>query len=334
MTRRSIRRDVHRAHRRAIRFGWRLTATALGLVGQTARAAPGDGEPSCPPGAFCEPMAIDGVSAETSTPATEPPDAAKAGRSPDDTQGPPERNPEVMLVLPPAGAHPRTIVVKQAPGRAPEVTSYEGEAPWTSRPPKRRATTTRKTTADDERVNGDTTWGLQLRGNGMLLPERRAGAEAPSMGGGGLSLRYRPVDPVAFDLGLDVLMGIDSNGYQRRETPLSMSMLLYLLSDSVVQPYAFFGVAMTHAEVESSRLEPNLARGHSDRYGYIGGHAGLGLDLRLASGVSLGLDVLGFVRERVDEGAGRYPEFYDRGKNEASNTTVAGQLRGGLTFWW
>jgi hypothetical protein len=154
------------------------------------------------------------------------------------------------------------------------------------------------------------------------------------MGGGGVSLRYRPVDPVAFDVGLDVLMGIDSNGFQRREVPLTMSMLLYLLPDTVVQPYAFFGVSFTQAEVESSRMEPNLAKGYADRYGYIGGHAGLGVDFRVASALSLGVDALGFVRERVDEGAERFPEFFDRARSEASNTTVAGQLRGGVTFWW
>jgi len=186
----------------------------------------------------------------------------------------------------------------------------------------------------EERVNGNTTWGLQLRGSGMVLPERRLGAETPSMGGGGVSLRYRPVDPVAFDVGIDVLMGIDSNGFQRREVPLSMSMLLYLLPDTVVQPYAFFGLAFDQAEVESTKLEPSLAKGYADRYGYIGGHAGLGIDLCVASALSLGVDVLGFVRERVDEGAERNPEFYDRARGEASNATVAGQVRGGVTFWW
>jgi hypothetical protein len=79
---------------------------------------------------------------------------------------------------------------------------------------------------------------------------------------------------------------------------------------------------------------PQLAQRTSDEYSYLGGHAGLGLEFRITRLVGLNLDGLVFLRERIDEGAERYPEFYNPETNEASNTTVGGMLRGGINFWW
>jgi hypothetical protein len=183
-------------------------------------------------------------------------------------------------------------------------------------------------------VNGDTTWGMQIRGTGQLLPERRVGAEAPAMGGGGISLRYRSVAPLAFEVGLDALLGIDSNGYQRRELPVTFGMLLYLLPDTLVQPYTFFGVALTQADVQTSVPQAHLANRQSASYSYVGGHVGLGVDVRIAPELSLGFDAAAFIRERIDDDATRFPEFIDIRNGPSPNTTLAGQLRGGVTFWW
>jgi hypothetical protein len=293
--------------------GTRNVAGAAALIGVTlspvaARADEPLAEPPCPPGAFCT-----------------PPEPEPSNPTPPDVGG------AVTVVLPPATEHARTVIVRQRPGAAPEIVSYEATGDAIG---SKKGSRSQHTDDEHESANGDTTWGLQLRGTGVMLPELRAGVSDAAMGGAGMSLRYRPVSPLAIDVGLDVLLGVDSNGFQRREVPLSMSMLLYLLPDTVVQPYAFFGMSLTQAQVEASHFEPTLSRGLSDTYGYVGGHAGLGIDLRVASELSLSFDGLGFVRERVDSQAEAHPEFFDPKTGQASNTTVAGQLRGGVTFWW
>lgn len=290
--------------------GWvRRGATLSAVLGvlvpcRVASAEQGEAEGDCPPGAVCTTEVV---------PEPEPPV--------------PEGSVTVVLP-PPERDRTRTVLIRQRPGVAPDIVSYDGA------PETRRDASAHDRANDEEDVNGDTTWGLQIRADGMMLPQLRPGAETPAMGGAGVSLRYRPASPVAIDVGMDVLMGVDSNGYQRREVPLAMSLLLYLVPDTVVQPYAFFGMSVAHASVDASRPEAHLSRGLSDSYDYIGGHAGLGLDIRLATALSLSVDGLGFVRERVDALAERYPEFIDPRSGQPSNTTVAGQLRGGVTFWW
>ncbi len=306
----------------------------------------------CPPGAFCEKASTAPVEAQPrDTKATEekaPTDdpagdtAADSKQQSDATAGSENQNEakvsssddgSVTVVLPPTSSdQPRVVVVRQRPGGGPpEVIAYEGTVrrvdPTAVKPPEDYGQPRRP----EERQRR---WGLQMRGSGMILPRFRAEVDGPAMGGGGISLRYRPIAPIAIDAGLDVLMGYDSNGYQRREVPFSLSMLLYLLPHSVVQPYAFAGVNLAYARVDAQRYQWNLARGTSDKYTYVGGHAGVGLELRLAPVVSLSVDGLAFVRERVDDGSKKYPEFYDRNTGETSNTSVGGQVRGGITFWW
>ncbi len=337
-----------------------VVASAWSSIGFAAEpATEGGAQPEasaaeCPPGAFCESAdaspgkekeagatgdanasgttagsgapPVDGAAAAAASETKQQSDATEAPQTSTEAKVSASDDGSVTVVLPPTSSErPRVLVVKRRPGGGPpEVVAYDANA-TVQQPDMSRVRESRER---------DRHWGLQLRGTGLVVPRYRTDVDSPAMGGGGVSLRYRPIAPLAIDAGMDVLMGYDSNGYQRTEVPLALSMMLYMLPHSVVQPYAFVGLNTAFARVDSQTYQWNLARGTSDRYTYVGGHAGLGLELRLAPVVSLSLDGLAFVRDRVDDTARRYPEFYDRKTGETSNTSVGGQVRGGLTFWW
>ena len=181
-------------------------------------------------------------------------------------------------------------------------------------------------------------FGLNLRAEGVALGGRGSGASsAAGMGGVGLSLRYRPVPAFAFDLGVDVLAGHDFNGFQRVEVPVTLSGLIYLNPRSRVQVYLLGGAHISRAQVRSDVPAPQLARTDDGSqfgadYTYFGGQGGGGLEFRVSRRVALNLDVIGFVRKRIDDG--RAPEFIDYDSGRTTNTSGGALIRGGLTFWW
>jgi hypothetical protein len=327
---------LRRARHALARAGIGLTgfAATTALAWAASAAEPEDGAkapaPECPPGAFCE----EASTANGAKPADEKqqsdasPNQEAAGQAKDATAD----DGSVTVVLPPSSSEePRVVVVKQRPGGGPpEVVAYEGfRRPLPEAPPAPDVTRVKRPDPIGSRH-----WGFTMRGSGLILPKYRDDISGPVMGGGGLSVKYRPLAPLALDAGIDMLMGYDSNGLARREIPLTLSLMLYLFPRSVVQPYALVGLGTTFARVEAQTPQWNLAQGNSARYTYVGGHAGLGIELRLAPVVGLSLDGVAFVRERVDGDARKYPELYDRNTGEGSNTSVGGQVRGGLTFWW
>jgi hypothetical protein len=179
-------------------------------------------------------------------------------------------------------------------------------------------------------------WGVNLRAEGIALghsPE----TEGAGMYGAGLSLRYRPVPAFAFDLGVDILGGTDYNGFQRTETPVSLSGLLYVNPRSRVQFYFTGGINFSHAKVKSEFASPLLGPtrdedGFTEEYSYFGGQGGIGLEFRLSRHVSLNVDGLGFLRHRTDDGP--RPEFVEAGTGRTTKNSAGGLFRGGLTFWW
>lgn len=157
------------------------------------------------------------------------------------------------------------------------------------------------------------------------------------MGGFGVSLRYRPVPAFAFDAGLDVLGGTDFNGFQRTETPFSLSGMVFLNPRSRVQFYMLGGFHISRASVESDFDSPLLGGdgdrvGRSAEYSYFGGQGGVGLEFRISRLIALNVDALAFVRKRSDDGG--KPEFKDLDTGKTTNSSAGGLLRGGMTFWW
>lgn len=180
--------------------------------------------------------------------------------------------------------------------------------------------------------------GLNLRAEGVALGGHGSGASGlAGMGGVGLSLRYRPVPAFAFDFGVDVLAGHDYNGFQRVEVPLTLSGLIYLNPRSRVQVYLLGGMHISRAQVRSDFAAKQLSLTDDGTqfgadYTYFGGQGGGGLEFRVSRRVALNLDVVGFVRKRIDEG--RLPEFIDERTGQTTNTSGGALIRGGLTFWW
>jgi len=78
-----------------------------------------------------------------------------------------------------------------------------------------------------------------------------------------------------------------------------------------------------------------LANGTSDDYTYFGGHLGIGVEFRVSRLIGINIDGMGLIRLRTDsDSEGRYPEFYNSQTHEGGNTSGAGMVRAGVTFWW
>jgi hypothetical protein len=169
------------------------------------------------------------------------------------------------------------------------------------------------------------------------MGRREGAAEDSGMGGVGISVRYRPVPAFALDLGADVLAGIDYNGYERTEVPLSLNGMLFVNPRSRVQFYFMGGLHISHANVElpdgGSKLGEGDARfAPNTEYDYFGAQGGIGLEFRLSRRLALNIDGIGFIRGRTDDGT--VPEFRDPETGRTTDTSGGGLFRGGLSIYW
>ncbi len=291
-----------------------------------AKPADADAAADCPPGAFCEETTVS------------PPDEATPDAGEEVLRQADDDPTTVVLPPPPPGSDPkapRTFTYQPDPDGGPgQIIIYEdGAAPPRADaleapppPPK----------PEKKRWRRHRRWGMNLRVDGILMPHYRDDvSDAAGMAGLGLSLRYRPTPMFALDLGADFVGGVDTNGYDRQEVPISISAMLYANPRNVVQFYLFGGLNWSFARVFSDTYEPNLAEGTADDYTYFGGHAGLGLEFRVSKLIGINVDGMAFVRTRTDSDEhGEFPEFYNPRTQEASNSSAAGMLRAGVTFWW
>jgi opacity protein-like surface antigen len=152
------------------------------------------------------------------------------------------------------------------------------------------------------------------------------------MGGVGMSFRARPVPHFALDIGIDAIGGRDYLGNKRSETPFMLSAFVYANPRNPVQFYMIGGLGWSAARVEYESTNGNTPE--IQHYSYFGGHLGAGLEFRLNPGVSLNIDMLGFVRGRTDSLARTQPEFTDPTTGRTTNTSGGGLFRGGVTFYW
>jgi hypothetical protein len=270
---------------------------------------------ACPPGAwFCEEAEVtappDVADAPPEQPAAQPDKAPAEKAAP---KGKPQAPPPVVVYQPVPDAPPPQVVIV-APGHTVR------KVPPPPKPPKKRAYREK--------------FGLNLRLQGVIMGRHDEADETAGMGGIGLSFRFRPVPAFALDFGTDIIGGTDFNGFQRVETPLSLTGMLYVNPKSKVQFYFQGGINGSVAHVESEEYSPLLAEegGFEETYSYFGGHGGIGLEFRLSKRVALNIDGLALVRSRTDDG--RLPEYVDWDTGRTTNTSGAGLFRGGVTFWW
>jgi opacity protein-like surface antigen len=155
------------------------------------------------------------------------------------------------------------------------------------------------------------------------------------MGGVGFALRYRPLPPLAFEAGVDLLTGTDYQGYSRGEAALLLNTLVFFNPHDIVQMYALGGIGFSAANV---RIAPRAGEAsfasHDENYSYFGAQLGLGVEVRVSRSIALGGDILGFVRARTDDQADIAPEFEDPSTHRTTNTSGGGLLRVGATFYW
>jgi hypothetical protein len=299
---------------------------------------------ACPPGSwFC-------AEAEVNVPA---PPQAQAPRIPPQAAPPPAEEQEApappparFRPPPPQAYAPPPVVIYQPVPSAPPTRVIvitpgygygygQGYAqPYAPRPPM---------IAPPRVPRWQSEWGLNLRVEGMGINKPGASTFAAGLGGVGLSLRYRPVPHFAFDMGVDVLAGTDWNGFQRTEVPVSLSGMIFVNPRSRAQFYLLFGGNVSRAQVHGDPATSTPAGGGNggyygpsdarQSYTYAGGQAGGGFEFRLSRHVALDLDVVGFIRKRIDGGDGT-PEFTDPSTGQTTDVSGGALGRGGLTFWW
>jgi hypothetical protein len=134
--------------------------------------------------------------------------------------------------------------------------------------------------------------GLGLRLNGAIHSMEHKNHEG--MGGAGLLLRMQLRPHFGMEIGLDAYGGKGYAGAERLEIPATMAFMWYPNRHwSKVQFYFLGGFGGAWARVGENP--------HADHPVYLGGLAGLGLELRLGSTIALFADLRGFVRHRMND---------------------------------
>jgi hypothetical protein len=178
-------------------------------------------------------------------------------------------------------------------------------------------------------------WGFNLHLETALLGNRRKQASKAGMAGIGFGFRYRPLPPVAFEAGVDLLTGTDFQGYSRSEAGLLLNTLVFFNPRDVVQLYGLGGFGFSAATVTiAPRAGENAFKSHDEQYGYLGAQLGLGVELRVTHNVAIAGDLIGFIRGRTDDRADTVPEFDDPSTHRATNASGGGLLRLGASFYW
>jgi hypothetical protein len=171
-------------------------------------------------------------------------------------------------------------------------------------------------------------WGLNLHLGGLMMGKGRD--DNAGMGMVGLGLRYRPLPQAAIEGDLDFAAGRDYNGFRRNETALTFNGLIFVNPKSVTQVYFLGGFGWSGAHAVDDRQGYDKAE---YSYGYFGVQGGIGLEFRLSKVAAINIDLRGMVRGRVDDNKRDYPEFTSA-DGKSTNTSGAGLLTAGLTFYW
>jgi hypothetical protein len=171
-------------------------------------------------------------------------------------------------------------------------------------------------------------WGLNLHLGGAMLGRQSSGNSGMAVGGAGL--RFRPIPHLAIESDLDFAGGRDYYGFRRTETALAFNGIVFVNPKNVVQVYFLggFGWSWANAIDDTRGFD-----GPEYNYAYFGMQAGAGLEFRISKVVALNVDLRGLIRGRIDDRADRHPEFVSN-DGRSTNTSGAGIVQGGLTFYW
>jgi hypothetical protein len=156
-------------------------------------------------------------------------------------------------------------------------------------------------------------------------------ARNTGMWGGGVGLRFRPVRHFALEADADMFEGTDYQANSRSEAAFSLAGLFFINPRSRAQVYLLGGIGLSTAHVTCDPSAP--CGGPLDaHYGYFGGEAGAGFELRLSRVVALDADLRGFVRTRIDAQSQSQPEFVDA-FGRKTNASGGGLLTAGIVFY-
>lgn len=174
-------------------------------------------------------------------------------------------------------------------------------------------------------------FGLNLHLGGLLMGSRDNGYNNNNAGmvTGGVGLRYRPIPHAAIEANLDFAGGRDYNGYRRHETAGTINGLLFLNPRSMAQFYLLGGFGWSGA----TAIDDSHNYDRRYEYTYFGVQGGAGVEFRLSRSVALNVDLRGLVRGRIDDHKDQYAEFTSA-SGKTTNTSGAGILNGGITFYW
>jgi hypothetical protein len=175
-------------------------------------------------------------------------------------------------------------------------------------------------------------WGVNMHGTLGLIADDRAANDA-GMNGFGAALRFRPIPHIAIEGSLELVWGIDYNGFERFEDAFLVSGLFFANPRSSVQIYGVAGFGVAGAYLDSSTADGTPVL-RDEKYTYVGAHLGFGLEARITRHFVLGGDLIGFLRERSDRHADENPEFVDPVTHRTTNDSGGGLVRFGATFYW
>jgi hypothetical protein len=302
---------------------------ALVALAPASALAAGD----CPDGWFCD----EGAAPQPRPPA---PEAPNAGPAPGERPGappppPPEAGspPSEPGYTPPSYPPPGYGTPRYPPpGYGPRGYAPPGEPPDEPiifRDPDEEAAPT-----PQRRRRPYHEWGFNLHLEDALLGNRAGRASNAQMAGLGFALRFRPLPPIAFEAGVDLLTGTDYNGYDRSEAALLLNTLVFFNPHDIVQVYALGGLGFSEADVTIAPQNGESFPNHDEHYSYVGGQLGLGAEIRVSRRLAIAGDLIGFVRDRTDGQSDTVPEFTDPNSHRTTNTSGGGLIRIGATFYW
>lgn len=175
-------------------------------------------------------------------------------------------------------------------------------------------------------------WGINMHATIGLMADDDAARDA-GMNGVGAALRFRPIPHIAIEGSLELVWGVDYNGFDRFEHAFLANALFFANPRSAVQLYGLAGLGVSGAYLDSSD-ENGLRTLRDERYSYVGAQLGFGVEARLTRNFAFGGDLIGLVRERSDRHADDNPEFIDPDTHRTTNASGGGLVRLGATYYW
>ena len=172
---------------------------------------------------------------------------------------------------------------------------------------------------ESEVLDPDRRFGVQGRFGLALIDDGDSPAH-PFMAGVGVAFVFLPLEAVGVELSVDSGFGRDALDAERRELAVSAALVNFLNTREPVQVFLTTGLFHSWAHVEPSASDAR-------DYRYFGAVLGLGLQLEFQPLCAVTAQIDGFIRGRVDEGAGAEPEFVNQTTGETSNTSAGMLLR-------